>query len=73
MEPVRVPQLTWFHIVVDFVMGLPNSGGYNTILVAINKFSKACKLEPLRGLPTAMETAMTSGFQELWSAGGHCI
>ncbi|KAK3542386.1 hypothetical protein QTP86_025842 [Hemibagrus guttatus] len=31
--------------------------GYNTILEAINRFLKACRLVPLKGLPTAMETA----------------
>ncbi|KAK3572969.1 hypothetical protein QTP86_011814 [Hemibagrus guttatus] len=36
---------------------LPNSGGFTTILVIINCFSKACKLIPLKGLPTAMGTA----------------
>ncbi|KAK3554528.1 hypothetical protein QTP70_024435 [Hemibagrus guttatus] len=38
---------------------LLNSKGYNTILVAIDRFSKACRLVPVKGQPTAMETAMT--------------
>ncbi|KAK3523738.1 hypothetical protein QTP70_009254 [Hemibagrus guttatus] len=36
---------------------LLNSGGFTTILVTIVRFSKACKLIPLTGLPTAMEMA----------------
>uniref|UniRef100_A0AAQ4RGT8 CCHC-type domain-containing protein n=1 Tax=Gasterosteus aculeatus aculeatus TaxID=481459 RepID=A0AAQ4RGT8_GASAC len=31
--------------------------GFTTILVAVDRFSKACRLIPLKGLPTALETA----------------
>ncbi|KAK3531965.1 hypothetical protein QTP86_002246 [Hemibagrus guttatus] len=44
---------------VDFVTDLPSSNGFNTILVATDRFSKACQLVPLKGLPTAMEMATT--------------
>ncbi|KAK3574442.1 hypothetical protein QTP86_006611 [Hemibagrus guttatus] len=47
----------WSHMAVDY--SLPSSEGYNTILLVIDRFSKACRLVPLKGLPTAMETAMT--------------
>ncbi|KAI2649034.1 Retrotransposon-derived protein PEG10 [Labeo rohita] len=43
--------------VVDFVTDLPPSNGYTTILVIIDRFSKACRLIPLKGLPTSMDTA----------------
>ncbi|KAK3563230.1 hypothetical protein QTP86_018289, partial [Hemibagrus guttatus] len=33
--------------------------GYTTILVAIDRFSKSCRLVPLKALPTTMETATT--------------
>lgn len=36
---------------------LPNSEGFTCILVAVDWFSKACRLIPLKGLLTAMETA----------------
>ncbi|KAK3568024.1 hypothetical protein QTP86_028616, partial [Hemibagrus guttatus] len=42
LEPLPIPQRPWSHMVVDFITGLPDSEGYNTILVAINRFSKAC-------------------------------
>ncbi len=42
---------------MDFVTDLPSSNGYTTILVIIDRFSKACRLIPLKGLPTAIETA----------------
>ncbi len=35
-----------------------SAGGQNTcVLVTVDRFSKACKFIPLRGLPTALETA----------------
>ncbi len=36
---------------------LPKSEGHTCILVAVDRFSKACKLIPLRGLPTSLEIA----------------
>ncbi len=36
---------------------LPESEGKTCVLVAVDHFSKACKLIPLRGLPAALETA----------------
>ncbi|KAK3550170.1 hypothetical protein QTP86_021201 [Hemibagrus guttatus] len=59
LEPLLIPQQPWSHITVDFVKDLPSSGGYTTILVAIDRFSKACKLVLLKGLPFAMETSVT--------------
>ncbi|KAL0159058.1 hypothetical protein M9458_047134, partial [Cirrhinus mrigala] len=41
----------------DFITDLPESEGHSCVLVIVDRFSKACKLVPLRGLPTAMETA----------------
>ncbi len=38
-------------------MDLPASNGNTCILVTVNGFSKACRLVPLKGLPTSMETA----------------
>ncbi|KAG1925616.1 retrotransposable element [Pimephales promelas] len=50
----RIP---WSHIGVDFVTDLSVSEGNTCIFVAIDRFSKACKLIPLKGLPTAFNTA----------------
>lgn len=41
----------------NFISDLPASNGHTCILVIVDRFSKACKLIPLQGLPTAMETA----------------
>ncbi|KAK3565138.1 hypothetical protein QTP86_000246 [Hemibagrus guttatus] len=57
LEPLPIPQRPWFHLSVDFLMDLPNSGGYTAVLVVVDRFSKGCKLIPLKGLPSAMQTA----------------
>ncbi|KAK3518693.1 hypothetical protein QTP70_008576 [Hemibagrus guttatus] len=38
-------------------MDLPDLGGHTTVLVVVDRFSKGCKLIPLKGLPSAMQTA----------------
>ncbi len=40
-----------------FFTDLPASDGNTCILVTVDRLSKACRLVPLKGLPTAMETA----------------
>ncbi len=57
LVPLPVPCRPWSHIGVDFVSDLPTSNGNTCILVLVNHFSKACKFIPLKGLPTALETA----------------
>ncbi|KAK3535399.1 hypothetical protein QTP70_012828 [Hemibagrus guttatus] len=59
LQPLPIPQRPWSHLSIDFVMDLPPSNGFTTILVIIDRFSKACRLIPLKGLPTAMETAQS--------------
>ncbi len=55
--PLPIPRRPWSHLGVDFVTDLPESDGNTCILVTVDRFSKACRLVPLKGLPTAMETA----------------
>ncbi len=49
--PTLVPPRSWL------CHDLPASNDFTTILVVVDRFSKACKLIPLKGLPTALETA----------------
>ncbi len=56
LVPLPIPRHPWYHVWVEFVTDLPKSEGYTCILIAVDRFSKACKLIPLRGLPTARET-----------------
>ncbi len=57
--PLPVPNRPWSHLGVDFITDLPPSDGNTCILVIVDRFSKSCRLLPLKGLPTAMETAET--------------
>ncbi|KAK3517825.1 hypothetical protein QTP70_018984 [Hemibagrus guttatus] len=45
------------HLSVDFLTNLPDSGDFTTVMVVVDRFSKGCKLIPLKGLPTAMQSA----------------
>ncbi len=58
LQPLPIPQRPWSHLSIDFVTDLPHSDGFTTILVIIDRFSKSCRLIPLKKLPTAMETAL---------------
>ncbi|KAI2664083.1 Transposon Tf2-6 polyprotein [Labeo rohita] len=58
LHPLPIPQRPWSHLSIDFVTDLPLSNEFTTILVTIDRFSKSCRLIPLKGLPTAMETAL---------------
>ncbi|KAI2648258.1 Transposon Tf2-9 polyprotein [Labeo rohita] len=51
------PNRPWSHLGVDFMTDLPPSDGNTCILVIVDRFSKSCCLIPLKGLPTAFETA----------------
>ncbi len=57
LVPLPIPRRPWSHLGVDFATDLPPSNGFTTILVVVDRFSKSCKLIPLRGLPSALETA----------------
>ncbi|KAI2652463.1 Transposon Tf2-8 polyprotein [Labeo rohita] len=58
LHPLPIPQRPWSHLSIDFVTDLPLSNEFTTILVTIDRFSESCRLIPLKGLPTAMETAL---------------
>ncbi|KAI5090260.1 hypothetical protein C0J45_20395, partial [Silurus meridionalis] len=57
LVPLMIPERPWSHIGIDFVTDLPRSEGHTCVLVVVDRFSKACRLIPLPGLPTALETA----------------
>ncbi len=65
LVPLPIPHRTWSHLGVDFATDLPPSNGFTTILIVVDRFSKSCKLIPLRGLPSALETA-ESLFQHIF-------
>ncbi|KAK3562654.1 hypothetical protein QTP86_003394 [Hemibagrus guttatus] len=55
--PLPVPNHPWSHLGVDFITDLPVSKHYTCIFVVVDRFSKSCRLLPLKGLPTAMGMA----------------
>ncbi|KAK3539566.1 hypothetical protein QTP70_010279 [Hemibagrus guttatus] len=57
LEPLPTPRRPWSHLSLDFLTDLPDSGGFTTVMVVADRFSKGCKLIPLKGSPTAMQTA----------------
>uniref|UniRef100_A0A9J7ZVD3 Gypsy retrotransposon integrase-like protein 1 n=1 Tax=Cyprinus carpio carpio TaxID=630221 RepID=A0A9J7ZVD3_CYPCA len=57
LVPLPIPERPWTHIGVDFMTDLPPSQGYTSVLVVVDRFSKSCKLIPIKGLPTALQTA----------------
>ncbi len=67
---LTIPCRPWSHVGIDFVTDLHESGGHTCILVAVDRFSKACKLIPLRWLPYwrsgNRRTIIHPCLQELW-------
>ncbi|KAI2652558.1 Transposon Tf2-9 polyprotein [Labeo rohita] len=53
LQPLPIPKRPWSHISINFVTGLPESQGKNTILTIVDRFSKAVHLVALTGLPSA--------------------
>ncbi len=55
--PLPVPRCPWSHLGVNFFTDLPVSENNTCTLDAVDRFSKACCLVPMKRLPTAMQTA----------------
>lgn len=53
LHPNEVPTEPWTHISVDMITGLPESNGYDAILMIVNQFSKAI-------IPVACNTELSA-------------
>lgn len=49
LQPFPIPHKIWKDIVIDFIIGLPNSKSYMVILVVVDRLSKFCHFIPLKG------------------------
>jgi len=57
LQPLEVPSLPWTTVSMDFIEGLPKSGGYDVILVIVDKFTKYGHFVPLAHPYTALQVA----------------
>lgn len=57
LQPLSVPLQAWHTISMDFIEGLPRLGGFDTIMVVIDKFTKFARFIPLTHPFTALSVA----------------
>ncbi|KAK3545143.1 hypothetical protein QTP70_001464 [Hemibagrus guttatus] len=58
--PLLVPSCPWSHLGVDFVTDLPTSRNHTCVFVVVDRFSKSCRLLPLKGHPHSSEDSGTN-------------
>ncbi len=75
LVPLPIPRHPWSHVGVDFVTDLPNSEGFTCILVAVDRFFKACRLIPLRVFqqPWKLPKRCFITSSAISASGGHCL
>jgi transposase InsO family protein len=56
LQPNNIPANVWQIVTMDFIMDLPQSKGYDSLLVTVDRFSKAVILSPCNKTVTTLET-----------------
>jgi transposase InsO family protein len=57
LQPLLVPSQAWSTVSLDFIEGLPKSGGYDVIFVVVDKFTKYAHFVPMSHPYTALSVA----------------
>ncbi|KAL3692137.1 hypothetical protein R1sor_005788 [Riccia sorocarpa] len=57
LRPLPIPSRPFESISMDFITSLPGSGGFDTVLVVVDRFSKLARFIPTVGTITAFQTA----------------
>ncbi|GMF15633.1 unnamed protein product [Phytophthora fragariaefolia] len=57
LQPLPIPDAPWVDIAMDFVTGLPTSGGFDAVLVVVCRLSKRARYLPTRKTADAEEVA----------------
>jgi len=57
LQPNQVPSDVWQNITMDFIVNLPVSKSFNSLLVVVDRFSKATIITPCNKTVTADDTA----------------
>ena len=66
LKPLLVPEKPWQHVSADFIVQLPNSNGYDAILVIVDRFTKMAIFIP------CTVNITSSGFAELFKEFVYC-
>ena len=57
LNPLPIPRGVWKSVILDYITGLPEKGGYNAILVVVDRLSKMAHYIPTTKEVDAHETA----------------
>ena len=57
LMPLQVANRPWSSVSMDFIVDLPQSAGMTAIYVVVDRFTKMAHFIPIKGLPSAEETA----------------
>ena len=69
LEPLPVPSKVWKSITLDYITGLPETQGYNAVLVVVDRLSKMAHYIPTTKEVSAQETAKLM-LQHVWRLHG---
>jgi hypothetical protein len=69
LDPLEIPNRPWDDISMDFIVGLPESGGFTKIWVIVDRFSKMAHFIPL-STETPIKEIANIFLKEVWRLHG---